>query len=130
MNLTVDHLESLGTLELKRQELHDHKMWCIHFILTFDERFEHNDSQQMFMQLVPRCTTDSEFLFNLFGTMSLNELSHLIKISTCLMYIEDESEMPQFLNKRHGKYFFNVDWNKDDDTLNNRKFLDNYLKKL
>ena len=130
MSLTVDHLESLDTNELKRQELKDHKLFCIHFILTFDDGYEHCKSkQQTFMQLVPRSSSDNEFLKNLFDTMSYDELLHLIKISTCLMYVNDESELPDFLKIRGGKYFFNVDVNRDEDSKNNRQFLDNYLKR-
>ena len=130
MSLTIDHLESLESLELKRQELREHKLYCVHFILTFDDGYEHcKSNQQMFMQLVPHCSNDSEFLKNLFDTMAYEELYHLIKISTCLTYIEDESELPLFLKERGGKYWFNTDHNQDDDTNRNRKFLDNYLKK-
>lgn len=129
MSLTIEHLESLDSLDTKRQELKDHKMWCIHFILTFDKKIEHGDSQQMFMQLIPKCNTDKEFMTYLFDTMSHNELVNLMKISTCMLYVNGESEMPDFLTKRGGKYYFNTDWNKDVDTRNNKTFLDNYLKK-
>lgn len=130
VELTLEHLESLS-LELKHQELKDHKMFCIHFILTFDDKFELGDKskQQMFMSLVPECTSDKDFLTYLFDTMSHDEVKHLIKISTCMMYIRDESDIPQFLNKRGGKYFFNVKVNKDDDTKKNKSFRDIYLKK-
>ena len=130
MSLTIDHFESLQNNELKKQELKENKLFCVHFILTFDDKYEHCDSkQQMFMQLVPQCSTDYEFLKNLFDTMLYDELLHLIKISTCLLYVDDESDLPHFLKTRGGKYFFNTDWNSDDDTRDNRKFLDNYLKR-
>lgn len=123
-------LDSLP-FNLKYQELRDNKMFCIHFILTFDDKFEHGgeSKQQMFMQLVPECSSDEEFLTNFFGTMRHDELMHLIKISTCIMYINDESDIPAFLKECGGNYFFNVSVNKDDHSKTNRKLLDRYLRK-
>lgn len=110
--LNHKYFESLSSDDLRKKELNDRNLWYIHFIFSFN-----NAEQEMFSQFVPRTMNDDKkFIKYVTGFLRKKEKLDLYKISTCMYYVDDENDLPDFLLKRNGKYFFHID-NNDDTVL-------------
>jgi hypothetical protein len=60
---------------------------------------------------------------------NIDNVEDLYKISVCQMNCKTHEELLPFLVLRNGKYYFNYDINKDDDTLFWQNFRDEYVIK-
>src|SRR5437868_6951137 len=79
-------------------------------ILTFDDR------QQEFIDInhVGNDITEKDFIDYILNALNFKELKHLIKISICQH--TSENDLLSWMKKSDGKYYFNVNINKDDET--------------
>jgi len=105
--------------------LNDKKLWYFDVIYTFDK------IEQKFIDIVipeikqkENRRADNILLNQLFQFLSQEELKQLVKISTCKHYT---TILPNFLENRNGKYFFNVERNNSSDTEYNRDFRDSRI---
>lgn len=94
-------------------------MFKFNVILTFTQASE--KKQRIYDQEIS-VESDETFLQALLDPLDTEDLKVLIKISTA-MESSNPEDLPQFLWDRNGKYFFNVDVNKDQDTAKCRKQL-------
>ncbi len=70
---------------------------------------------------------ENEFLDFIFSNTNFPE--QLIKVSCSLYVVEDDDEhMSTFQLGRDGAWYFNTDVNTDEDTLQDRQILDNWLE--
>jgi hypothetical protein len=80
-------------------------------ILTFSG----NKGQKILEISYKKDVSEEEFISDIFKNLSRNELENLVKISVCLMCLEQEA-FP-FILENNGKYYFNIDVNDDDETI-------------
>ncbi len=85
--------------------------WNFEIIITYEK-----GSQDMVYVDVPQsCNTDEKFLNFVFSQLKREELENLVKFSTCILHIEKIEDVPDFILKRNGKYYFNY---KEDEEHN------------
>jgi hypothetical protein len=114
--------DALQTDEEKRTYLRENKLWFLDLIVSFATL-----EQVMMTALIDACDTDEAFLTQVLPFLEPEELDELEKISTCMMFVESEEELPPYLAQCGGKYFFNTDVNKDADTAACKLLLETYI---
>lgn len=91
-------------------------------ILTFSSIEQH-----IFNIEINSKVTEEDFVNQIFDELSRGEIVDLIKISICQML---DTEIVDWLMKRNGKFYFNIEINKDNDTQKWYDFKINYLRNL
>ena len=71
--------------------------------------------------------TEATFITNIFK--NIDHVEDLYKLSICQMNCKTNEELLPFLKIRNGKYYFNYEQNKDDDTLFWTTFRNEYVIK-
>lgn len=72
--------------------------------------------------------TEEMLLRSIFAELHGDELRQLYKISCAQLNTEKEEDLPAFLLRCWGKFFFDTDVNHDDDTRRLKEFKDQYLR--
>lgn len=77
------------------------------------------EGEQVFLKLEfdinPKEITESMLFQKVFDLLDIEELAGLSKISSC--FILDAEELPDFLPHSNGKFYFNVETNRDLETV-------------
>ena len=73
--------------------------------------------------------SEKNFINEIFNMLKINELKHLVKLSCCQLYTFSFTKLLPFIQKNNGKYYFNIDINKDPETKYWNDFRNEYLKK-
>lgn len=95
------------------------KRILIEFIFTYN-----NDIDQVIRrEYFDNNLTEEEFMTKVLKEL-VSDVKNLIKISTCQMCAK--KDCLKFLLQRNGKYYFNTDVNKDDDTKHWDNFRNNF----
>ena len=84
-------------------------------ICTFEK-----SEQAMFVCNVPNMDatcTDETFVMCVLSQLTTDECEQLLKLSVCQLTQNDDEEQLPCLAARNGKYYFNKDVNKNDDTV-------------
>lgn len=69
---------------------------------------------------------EKEFVYIILNSIDIDNVKDLVKLSIC-QQIEKKSDIIEWLFKRNGKYYFNLD---DDDTKKWYEIKNNYLKSI
>ena len=95
----------------------------IEIIYTYDDR----PQEFQMMNLVDSSVlTEENFLIAVFTSLGKDFGEHLIKLSLCHYTQTDDEESITWLMNRNGKFFFNININKDSDTLKWYNFKQNF----
>ena len=112
--------DMLTSVDEKIAYLNSNNKWLIDVILTFNHR-----EQDYFFYVVNRTDNDTDYLHNIFYVMDkIVDFENLVKISVCHNYID----LPDFILVRNGKYYFNTDVNKDEQSMVAKAILDAYIE--
>jgi hypothetical protein len=91
------------------------------FILTYCDR----DQDLLYIEF-DKNIGEEDFVRKILENLD-NDVRSLIKISSMPLNCEFE-DIPSYLHHRQGKYYFNTDVNKDDDTKKWYEFKNNFIK--
>lgn len=94
----------------------------VQFIFTY----YHKDQEMCELEFDPNIT-EKKFICKIFKELK-EDVEDLWKISCC-QFCKTENDLLPFLKERNGKYFFNYEINKDQDTKKWLKIKNNYCQK-
>ena len=73
--------------------------------------------------------TEQNFINEIFNLLNIKELKQLVKLSCCQLYTDSYTKLLPFIQKNNGKYYFNIDINKDSETKYWNDFKNKYIEK-
>jgi hypothetical protein len=97
-------------------------------MLTFDVICSFRVGKQIGLNIrVDDIITEEEFITYVFNNLTLTEVKRLDKISCCQLFTAHEDDVLPFMRKTSGKYYFNTDINKDEETASWDHFKNIYI---
>ena len=88
--------------------------------------FEIEDQSIFDLKIQKDYISEADLLEQIFD--QLTDLDQLYKLSICQYNCNKAENVLEWLNKRRGKFYFNIDINNDEDTKIWRDFKDKYIK--
>ena len=105
--------------ENKKEFLNKHNLLYVEFINSYN-----NSEQDIGRCFLPHTENVEHFLTEFFSYFEADQIEDLYKISTCCYHC---TNYPNMLKERNGKFYFNIEVNKDIDTLFLSNLKDEYV---
>ncbi len=92
----------------------------VNVILTFYEGSQ--EQRDLNIPMALKRVDEGALLGTIFNKLSRQQLATLLKISCSFVDARSKNELPAFVQKNMGKFYFNVESNPDLDTIKNMFF--------